>query len=188
MESWELKANLEAVLIAVNRPVRADRLAEALDSSDQEIEDALRELEADLSAADRGVQIRHRAQGIRLEVKPQFAAAIGKVVPERAPKPISSQALETLAIIALKQPVSLGSINAIRDVKSEGTVQTLRNRRLIARSVRPGPNREKLWKTTALFLETFGLASLDELYQDGRMEAVFPSMYTPDVDAPLPPC
>jgi segregation and condensation protein B len=178
MDRWELKANLEAILIAVNHPVTLQVLAQALDATEQETEEALHEYEADLSAADRGVQVRHRARGVRLEVKPQFADRIGRVVPAWATKPITSQALETLAIIALKQPVTIGDITAIRRVESAGTVQTLSHRKLIARAARRGPRREKYWRTTPLFLETFGLSSLDELFQDGRMEEVFPTVYS----------
>ena len=72
-------------------------------------------------------------------------------------------------------------INAIRGIESAGTIQTLRNRKLIARSARQGSRRERLWRTTPLFLETFGLASLDELYREGRMEEVFASVYRGDV-------
>ena len=113
-------------------------------------------------------------------MKPQFAERIRRAVPAWAAKPITSQALETLAIIALKQPVTIGDINAIRGIESAGTVQTLSNRKLIARAARRGPRREKYWRTTPLFLETFGLSNLDELYQDGRMEEVFPAVYSAD--------
>jgi segregation and condensation protein B len=181
MEIWELKSNIEGILIAVNHPVTLHVLAQALDASEQDIEEALQEYEADLSAADRGVQVRHRTHGIRLEVKPQVADRIRRVVPAWAAKPITSQSYETLAIIALKQPVTIGDINAIRGIESAGTVQTLSNRKLIARATRRGPRREKYWRTTPLFLETFGLTSLEELYQDGRMEEVFPAVYSAEV-------
>ncbi len=69
-------------------------------------------------------------------MKPRYADRIGRLLPERKEKPLSAQALETLAIIALKQPVALGDINAIRGIESAGTVQTLRNRKLIARQAR----------------------------------------------------
>ncbi|RZU29801.1 SMC-Scp complex subunit ScpB [Edaphobacter modestus] len=136
MERWELKAGLEAILIAVDRPVTVQVLAQALDASQQDMEEALQEYEADLHAADRGVQVRHRTHGGRLEVKPQFAERIRRAVPAWVAKPITSQALETLAIIALKQPVTIGDINAFRGIESAGTVQTLSNRKLIARAAR----------------------------------------------------
>jgi segregation and condensation protein B len=112
-----------------------------------------------------------------LEVKPLFADQVARVIPEWAPKPLTKQALETLVIVALKQPVTIGDINAIRKIESAGTVHTLRNRKLIARAARLGPNREKFWRTTPLFLEMFNLKSLDELRQDGRAEEVFPEIF-----------
>ncbi|MHB1674606.1 MAG: SMC-Scp complex subunit ScpB, partial [Acidobacteriaceae bacterium] len=76
---------------------------------------------------------------------------------------------------------ALGDVNAIRGIESAGTVQTLRNRKLIAREARLGPRREKLWRTTQIFLETFGLASLNELYEAGRMEEVFAPVYSAEL-------
>jgi segregation and condensation protein B len=183
METWELKANIHAILISIDRPVTLQVLAAALDTDMDAIHTALQELEDDLTAADQPAQVRRRAHGLRLEVKAQFAERVLRVVPERSPKPISSQALETLAVIALKQPVAIGDINAIRGIESAGTVQTLRNRKLIARVSVLGPRREKYWRTTPLFLETFGLANLDELYQEGRLEEVFPAIYSAKVSA-----
>jgi segregation and condensation protein B len=177
MESWELKAGIEAILNAVNRPVTLQALSKALECSEQVVEEALQEYGAELEAGDRGLQLRHRSQGVRLEVKPMYADLVCRVTPEWAPKPLSKQALETVVIIALKQPVTIGEINAIRNIESAGTVQTLQNRKLIARAARSGPRREKYWRTTPLFLEMFKLKSLDELRQDGRAEEVFPEVF-----------
>jgi len=178
MESWELKAGIEAILNAVNRPVTVPLLAEALASDAQVIEELLEEYAAELAAADRGLELRRRAQGVRLEVKPKYVELVARVIPAWAPKPLSRQALETLVIIALKQPVTIGEINAIRTIESAGTVQTLRNRKLIARAARLGPRREKYWRTTPLFLETFHLTSLDQLRQEeGRLEQTFPKVF-----------
>lgn len=177
METFQMKAYIEAMLMATDRPVTVEALAQALEVTGPEVEAALAELELDLLGADRGVQLRRRGRGVRLEMKPQYADRIGRLLPERKEKPLSAQALETLAIIALKQPVTLGDINAVRGIESAGTVQTLRNRKLIAREARLGPRREKLWRTTPVFLDTFGLASIEELYQTDRMEEVFAPLY-----------
>jgi segregation and condensation protein B len=177
-QTWELKPKIEALLVATNRPVAIQALAQCLEVSEEEVDAALREFESDLLGADRGIQVRRRPHGVRIETKPQYADLIGRLLPERKAKPLTSQALETLAIIALKQPVPLADINAIRGIESAGTVQTLRNRKLIARTAHLGPRREKIWRTTQLFLDTFGLASLDELYKEGRMEQVFASVYS----------
>ena len=183
-QTWELKAKIEALLVASDHAVTIEALAQCLEVTKDEADEALREFEADLMAADRGIQLRRRAHGVRIETKPQYTGLIGRLLPERKPKPITSQALETLAIVALKQPVSTGDINAIRGIESAGTIQTLRNRKLIARSAHLGPRRERIWRTTPQFLETFGLASLDELYKEGRMEEVFASVYSAEMGAP----
>jgi segregation and condensation protein B len=177
-QTWELKPKIEALLVATNRPVAIQALARCLEVSEEEVDAALQEFESDLLGADRGIQVRRRPHGVRIETKPQYADLIGRLLPERKAKPMTSQALETLAIIALKQPVPLADINAIRGIESAATVQTLWNRKLIARPARLGPRREKIWRTTQLFLDTFGLASLDELYKEGRMEQVFASVYS----------
>ena len=177
MEAWELKAGLEVILGSANRELTLSDLARGLGIDELGVEDVLRDLEADLAAADRGWQIRHRAHGIRLESKPQFAALPKAAIPEWAPRPISEQAIEVVAIIAMKQPVSISDINAIRGVESTATLQTLRDRKLVARTAQLGPHREKYWRTTPLFLETFGLSSLDDLYKEGALQRAFPSMY-----------
>ena len=182
-EIWELKSKIEALLIASDRPVTIQALAQCLSVGEDEVDAALQEFEADLLAADRGIQLRRRPHGVRIETKPQYADLVGQLLPERKAKPITSQALETLAIVALKQPVSTGDINAIRGIESAGTVQTLRNRKLIARSPRLGPRRERIWRTTQLFLDTFGLVSLEDLYKEGRMEEVFASVYSGEAGA-----
>jgi len=182
MDSWKLKAKIEALLTGLDRPVTVQAMAQCLGASEQELDAALQEYEADLMSADRGVQVKHRPHGVRLEMKPEFADLIGRMIPEKRPKPISSQALETLAIVALKQPVTIGDVNAIRGIESAGTMQTLRNRNLIARAARLGPRREKLWRTTPLFLETFGLANLDELYQEGRKEQIFAPVFSTEFE------
>jgi segregation and condensation protein B len=182
-EPWELKAKIEALLIASDHAVTMQALALCLEVTEDELDEALREFEADLLGADRGIQLRRRPHGVRIETKPQYADLIGRLLPERRPKPLTSQALETLAIVALKQPVTAGDINAIRGIESASAIQTLRNRKLIARSARLGPRRERIWRTTGLFLETFGLASLDELYKEGRMEEVFASVYSGEIGA-----
>ena len=172
-ETKELKAGIEALLVAAGRAVSIAALARCLGVSEDALNEALHTFEADLQTAGRGIQLQRGPRGIRIQTKPLYAALIGQLQPERKTRPISSQALETLAIVALRQPVSTADINAIRGIESVGAIQTLRSRRLIARSARTGTRRERFWRTTRLFLETFSLASLDDLYKEGRMEEVF---------------
>jgi segregation and condensation protein B len=181
--AWELKPKIEALLIAAGCAVTLEALAKCLEVSVDEAEEAVREFELDLLGADRGIQLRRRPHGMRIETKPQYADLLGRLLPGRKAKPMTSQALEVLAIIALKQPVAIADINAIRGIESASTVETLAERRLIARSARLGLRRARLWRTTQVFLESFGLASIDELYKEGRMEEVFASVYSAEIGA-----
>jgi len=174
-ETWELKAKIEALLVASDHAVTIRALAECLEVTEDEADEALREFEADLLAADRGIQLKRRPHGVRIETKPQFTELIGRLLPERKAKPITSQALETLAIVALKQPVSTGDINAIRGIESAGTIQTLRNRKLIARSARLGPRRERSWRTTGQFSKpSVWLRSMSSTKKDGWKKSLLP--------------
>jgi len=181
METFELKAKIEALLVASTRPLKISTMAQCVGASELEVEDALLEFESDLMGADRGVQVYRRASGIRLEIKPQFVDLLGLLFPERKAKPLSAQAHEVLGILALKPDVSIGFINNTRGVESSGTIRTLSSRGLIARIARRGPNREKLWRVTPLFLETFNLLSTDELREPGRLEEVLPSIYSAEL-------
>jgi segregation and condensation protein B len=181
MEAWEMKGYIEALLTAADRPVTLPALAECLDVTVEETEAALKEYEDDLLGADRGLQVHRRARGIRLEVKPRFADRIGRLIPAWRAKPLTSQAEETLAIIAVRQPCTIGDLDSIRGVASAATVQTLRNRKLIARDAQLGQRREKYWRTTPLFLETYNLTSLDEVHEKGCLEEILPSVFSAEL-------
>ena len=170
--SLELKPKVEALLHAADRPVTLRELAQSLETSEEEVEAALAEYESELLCWDRGIEVRRRPNGVRIVTKAPYTELIWRLFPERRPKPLSSAALEALAFIALKQPVSTADISASREVDSAAAVQTLRERRLIEGGG-VGPQREKLWRTTKLFLETFNLASLDDLYKEARFQEVF---------------
>jgi segregation and condensation protein B len=168
MQNRELKAAIEAVLaIARFRPIKVTALARALERNEQVIE---------LMVPGRGVQLRRCAQTVQLEVKPQYAELVrgagfgydGRGTAVGAPK--SDAALETLNVIAWKQPVTAADINASRGVESLGMLLTLQKRKLITGVVGPGPRRMKYWITTQLFLEVFNLTSLDDLYRDHRLK------------------
>jgi segregation and condensation protein B len=186
MQNRELKAAIEAVLaIARFRPIKVTALARALGMNEQVIEEALQELAANLMVPGRGVQLRRCGQTVQLEVKPQYAELVrdagfgydGRGMAVGAPKSMSEAALETLIVIAWKQPVTTADINASRGVESLGMLLTLQKRKLITGVIGPGPRRMKYWITTQLFLEVFNLTSLDDLYRNGRLKQVFRSGY-----------
>lgn len=123
--SWELKPKIEALLITAGCAVTLEALAKCLEVNVDEADEAVRELELDLLGADRGIQLRRRPHGMGIETKPQHADLVGRLLYGRKAKPLTSQALEVLAIIVLKQPVAIGDINAICGIESASTVETL---------------------------------------------------------------
>lgn len=186
MESWEMKACISAILVAADEPVNLETMAKGMRVTEIEVEDALREYEADLMAADQGFQVRHRAGGVRLEVKPQYSDVIGSVLPKWRQKELSNAATWTLAFIALQQPVTIGEINVQRNVtNSSSVVQTLVDRELVARHPKRGSQHQKFWGTTQHFLDVHGLKSIDEFREKGTKERIFPDIFNDDSEEVL---
>ena len=121
--AWELKPKVESLLISAGCAVTLEALAKCLEVTVDEADEAVRELELDLLGADRGIQLRRRPHGMRIETKPQYADLLGRLLPGRKAKPMTSQALEVLAIIALssrsRSPTSMPSAasKALRRLK-----------------------------------------------------------------------
>ncbi len=177
-QSAELKGKIEALLFASSRPLSVKSLAKILQLETEQMESLLTELSEDLRSPGRGLQLRNLSGRWRLETKPENAEIIVVLKQGRTTKPLSAQALETLAIVALKQPVTTDEINAVRGLNSSGTIQTLEKRKLIgADPVRGGLRQVNHWQTTQRFLDEFGLESLDEIYAAGKLERVFGSVY-----------
>jgi segregation and condensation protein B len=172
-----LKAQLEAIIYAAETPVTLEQMialvkdaitAEGV-SDDAEIKSRVRstleELIADYSAPDHGIEIRHVAGGYRMSTKPEqheMVRAFAKSL--KPPNRLSMPALETLAVIAYKQPVTVPEINDIRGVDSGGVIGTLLDRKLITTAGRKQViGRPILYKTTKDFLLRFGLKDISEL-------------------------
>ena len=174
--SAEFKARMEALLFTSNSPLSAKVLARVLEVETETVESLAAELMEDLGLPGRGLQLRRLAGGWRLETKPEHADAIVALKHNRTMKPLSEQALETLAIVALKQPVSTEKISAIRGVNSNGPLETLEKRQLISGDAY-GEGRGTHWRTTKRFLVEFGLESLDDIYATGKLERVMGQAY-----------
>ena len=172
----ELKGGMEALLFTSSGPLSAKVLARVLEVETETVESLAAELMEDLGLPGRGLQLRCLAGGWRLETKPEHADAIVALTHNRTMKPLSEQALETLAIVALKQPVNTEKINAIRGVDSNGPLQTLAKRKLISGDAY-GKGRGTYWRTTKRFLDEFGLESLDDIYATGKLERVMGQAY-----------
>lgn len=160
-------AALEAVLMVADAPVPADRLAAALDLPLDEVKDLLHELAAeyrgDLGGRPRGFELRQNADGWRVYSSVAHADAVGRFVLDGQSAKLSQAALETLAVIAYRQPVTRGQVSAVRGVNVDGVVRTLLTRGLIAEIGQDPTTGAVLFGTTGYFLERMGFSSLDEL-------------------------
>ena len=153
---------LEAILMVTTEPVPPQLLAQLLEISTAGVEAALVELTD--SCEGRGFVVERVAGGYRFASHPECAPYVERFVLAREPARLSGAALETLGIIAYKQPVSRAQIAAVRGVNVDGVVRTLQRRGLVDAVARdPGPGNAVLFATTRLFLERLGLDSLGDL-------------------------
>ncbi len=164
MEKDLQKKVIEALLFLSEEPVKNDKLANTLSVSREEADQLVRELKEDLAQSDRGIQIYETAGGYQMGTRPELAPYIEKAFSEDVSSNLSTAALEALAIIAYKQPVTRIEIESIRGVRSEHVLENLLKRKLIKISGRKeGPGRPLLYNTTPDFLKYFGLKDLTEL-------------------------
>ncbi len=165
MTPSELKASLEAIIYAADEPVTVEQMARTVGMEKAEIRGALDELVASCQGDERGIEIRKVAGGYKLYTKPQHHDIVRRFIKSlRPPLRLTVPALETLAVIAYKQPVTLPEINEIRGVNCSGVVQTLLERRLVTTAGRKAVmGRPILYRTSKDFLMRFGLNDVDEL-------------------------
>jgi segregation and condensation protein B len=157
-----LAARTESVLFVADAPVSIGRLAEVLDSSTGQVEQALAELEA--AYAGRGLRLQRWGSDIQLVTAPEAASAIERFLGLEARVRLSAAALETLAIVAYRQPITRPEIEVIRGVGSDSVLRTLLSAGLIEDVGRAQTvGRPILYGTTFEFLQHFGLRSLAEL-------------------------
>ena len=164
MERERLKSLLESLLFVADAPVSVNQLAEVLGGVDRkEISEGLRELQSEYEAGGRGFRLVEVAGGFQMRTPKEHADWIKRLYQGR-PARMSRPTLETLAIIAYKQPITRGEIEAIRGVDVDGVLSTLLERRLIRIVARKDvPGRPYLYGTTSEFLETFNLKDLTHL-------------------------
>ena len=160
----ELRRLLEAILFVTDEPINVGILAQVTEEPKDTIETELHALAADLQDQQRGVVLREVAGGWRMYTHPDAAAYVERFVRSVQQPRLTQAALETLAIVAYKQPVTRQQIAAIRGVDSDGVVGTLEQRGLVAEVGRdPGPGQAVFYGTTPAFLERLGLPSLEGL-------------------------
>ena len=160
----EARRALEAVLMVAEEPVEPQLLAELLELSPDRVEQLCAALAADYEADDRGFVLVRVAGGYRFQSHPDLAPYVERFVLQGRTARLSAAALETLAIVAYRQPVSRAQVAAIRGVNADAVVRTLEQKGYIAQvGYDPGPGQALLYGTTRLFLEKLGLDSTDDL-------------------------
>ncbi len=164
-DAAERRALLEAIIYVAEEPLTAQQIAEGLSVEPEQVKADLDALVEQYRTAERGVEIRMVAKGYKMSTKPEHHDSVRKFVKTLQPKlKLSLPALETLAVIAYKQPVTLPEIQAVRGVNSNAVIHTLLNRKLIATAGRKRVmGRPMQYKTTKDFLVQFGLKDLTEL-------------------------
>ena len=166
---------LEAILVVVDRPVDEVALAAALGIGVTEVTERLAALVADYDEAARGFELRRVAGGWRMFSRPDYADVVGRFVLDGQTAKLTQAALETLAIVAYRQPVSRARVSAVRGVNVDGVMRTLVTRGLVEDVGTDPTTGAVLYGTTEMFLHKLGLTNLDEL------PALAP--YLPEVDA-----
>ncbi len=164
MEIEQQKRAIEALLFLSEEPLNPDKVATALSTTSEEVEKIIAELQEDLSSQGRGLQVFEVAGGYQMGTRPDLAHFLENAFSEEVSSNLSTAALEVLAIIAYKQPVTRIEIESIRGVRSQHVLDNLLKRKLIKISGRKeGPGRPLLYVTTADFLKYFGLKDLGDL-------------------------
>ena len=154
----------EAILFVAGDPVRVEDLAHAMNLTSSEMNDALNALAAHLTLENRGIHLNRIGETVFLSIRPAFAPQVEMFLQPLQKRPLSQAVLETLSIIAYRQPCTRGDIEAIRGVKCDYSVQSLRNKGFIEEcGVRETLGRPTLYKTTDAFLKHFGMETLDDL-------------------------
>jgi segregation and condensation protein B len=168
---------IEAVLFSAQKPLSMREIATAIKSAQDELSSnefsrvreaevaaALEELKIEYVEQQRAFQLVEKAEGWQLATDPQYAQWVRQLFPAPKPARLSAPALETLAIIAYRQPITRADVEAVRGVNIDGVLQTLMERGLVKIAGRAEiPGRPLLYETTQFFLDHFGLRNLEEL-------------------------
>lgn len=176
-ESWEpgvpaalplipqLRSRLESILLVIDSPASAEELARVVDAEVSVVRDTLREVERELTERGSGIDLRETPEGWRFYTRKENADAVEQFVLDGTQTKLSRAALETLAVIAYRQPVTRAQVAGVRGVNVDGVVRTLLLRGLIREIEGPESTvgNAHQYETTELFLELLGIDSLERL-------------------------
>ena len=158
-----LHPSLEAILMVADQPLDKVQLASVVGHPVADVEAALDELAATYTEQGRGFELRNVAGGWRYYTREEYAAVVEGFVLEGQQARLTQAALETLAVVAYKQPVSRARVSAIRGVSVDGVMRTLLTRGLVEQAGQDGETGANLYRTTTYFLERIGITSIEEL-------------------------
>ncbi|NLE82597.1 MAG: SMC-Scp complex subunit ScpB [Rhodococcus sp.] len=170
----ELEAVLESLLLVVDSPAGTDQLASVTGATEERVGAVLNRMSDSLTARGSGIDLRYAGDGWRFYTRSAHAPYVEKLLLDGARSKLTRAALETLAVVAYRQPLTRARISAVRGVNVDGVVRTLLARGLIAEAGNDPDTNATQYATTELFLERLGLASL------GELPALAPLL--PDVD------
>jgi segregation and condensation protein B len=185
----KIRAGVEALLFSSPRPIPEKDIEEALEATREAVAEALESLRQDSEAADRGIRLELVAGGWRYVTRPEFDSLLRKYHEVAERSRLSLAALETLAIIAYRQPITLPEIQDVRGVNSASVVNTLFEKKLITTAGRKAVvGTPFLYRTTPEFLVRFGLKELEELPKPEELaEDMAATVAEPLPPEPLPP-
>ena len=159
----ELRPSLEALLMIADQPLDVSTLASAVGHPVAAVEQALAALAGEYAEQDRGFDLRNVAGGWRYYTREDYAPVVERFVLDGQQARLTQAALETLAVVAYKQPVSRSRVSAIRGVNVDGVMRTLLTRGLVEEAGTDHETGAHLYRTSSYFLERIGVTSLDEL-------------------------
>lgn len=162
-EDAALDAALEALLLVVDAPTDEQALAAALDQPAERVGRALHRLAAAYTAAGRGLDLRRAGEGWRFYTREAYAPYVERLLLDGQRAKLTRAALETLAVVAYRQPVTRARVSAVRGVNCDGVLRTLLTRGLVQEAGVDESTQGTLFRTTELFLERLGLSSLEDL-------------------------
>lgn len=163
LDADELKRVLEALLLVIDTPVTADALAAATEQPVYRVAAKLQLMADELTGRDSGIDLRHTSEGWRMYTRARFAPYVEKLLLDGARTKLTRAALETLAVVAYRQPVTRTRVSAVRGVNVDAVMRTLLARGLITEVGTDADTGAVTFATTELFLERLGLTSLSEL-------------------------
>ena len=163
LDDGELARALEALLLVVDSPVSPESLASATEQPVHRVAETLQRMAAELTARESGIDLRETGGGWRMYTRARFAPYVERLLLDGARSKLTRAALETLAVVAYRQPVTRARVSAVRGVNVDAVMRTLVARGLITEAGADPDSGATAFSTTELFLERLGLASLTDL-------------------------